>query len=112
LHNILTDNVAGSQALREKVGIACAIAAETIISGGDDTDPPWDQAAGKRDQRLKWADRFLRSPVAVTREVFWVVVAANESATQSNILSASDSTIQTNVNGSVDSLAAGLPDLV
>lgn len=109
LNEILTDTVDGAQALREKVGVACFIAAETIISGGDDTDPPWDQTAGQHDQRLKWVDKLLSSPATTIRQLFAVIIAANESATQANILSASDSSIQSNVNSSIDALSVNLP---
>lgn len=108
LNAIMTDTVAGAQVLREKVGVACLIAAETIISGNDDTDPPWDQTAGMHTQRLKWADHLLSGFERTTRELFGIVIAANESATQTQILQASDSAIQSNVNASIDALAANL----
>ncbi len=107
LHAILTDNIAGAQTLREKVFVAGLVAAETIVSVAD-TVAPWDQTAGAHDQRLKWVDRFLGSPDAVTRELFGIVVAANAGVSQAGILGASDTAIQTNVNESIDSLAANL----
>lgn len=107
LHAILTDNVAGAQALREKVGVACLIAASTIINGGD-TASPWDQTAGAHDKRVKWVKLLLSSYGETTRQIFGIVIASNASATQAAILAATDAAIQSSVNSSVDELAFDL----
>jgi len=106
LNAILTDTVSGGQSLREKVRMACLIAAQTIIAGDDTSDPPW--ATTGHAQRLKWVDKMLASPDSTAREVFGIVVAANAAATQANIIGATDSAIQSNVNESIDALAANL----
>lgn len=108
LRQILTDSVAGAQALRDKVGVGCLIAANAIIAGDDDA-APWDQTAGAHDQRVKWVIRLLATPESVTREMFQVVIAANASATQAQILSASDAAIQSAVNATIDVLSEHLP---
>jgi len=107
LNAILTDNVAGAQALREKVGVACLIASSVIIDG-DDTVPPWDQTAGAHDKRIKWVKLLLGSYEATVRQMFGIVIASNAAATQGAILSASDASIQTAINESVDALASDL----
>jgi len=105
LNAIGTESVAGAQELRESVRTSCFIAAQIIVSG-DDTGTPWD--ATNHTQRLKWADRMLSNPDGVSREVFWIVLAANKAATQAQILAATDATVQSNVNESVDGLSTNL----
>ena len=104
---IYTHSVSGAQDLENEIGVACQIAAELIISGGD-TSAPFDQTAGAHDQRILWVLQLLANPKSITRQMFYVVVAANNSATQANILGATDSAIQSNVNASIDALAANL----
>jgi hypothetical protein len=106
VNSIWTDTTPGSQALREKVGIACLVAADIIISGEDSTDPPW--ATGGHDQRIKWVHRLLGNYEMTAREIFGLVIASNVSFTQAQILGASDAAIQSSVNASIDSLAANL----
>ena len=105
LNAIGTESVAGAQALREKVRVACYIAAETIISG-DDTGNPWDPT--NHTQRTKWVDKMLSDPEGTSRQMFSIVIAANNTASQAQILGATDSVIQTNVNESIDSLSTNL----
>ena len=107
LNDILTDDVTGAQELREKVGIACLIAAATIIQGND-TTATWDQTAGAHDKRIKWVKLLLSSYPDTVRQMFGVVIASNATAAQAAILTASDSTIQTAVNESIDALASDL----
>jgi hypothetical protein len=106
INSILTDTVSGAQALRERVGVACLVAAHTIIAGNDTSDPPW--ATGGHSQRVKWVLQLLGNPEFTARQVFGIVLAANISATQSQILSATDSAIQSAVNGAIDTLAENL----
>lgn len=105
LNAILTESVTGAQELREKVRVACLVAAQTIASGGD-TGGPWSPTG--HDQRLKWMVKMLSAPDATSREMFGVAVAANAAVSQAGILGASDSMLQTNVNASIDALAANL----
>ena len=107
LNQILTDSVPGAQELREKVGIASLVTVSLILQNLD-TGAPFDQAAGAHDQRVKWAEKTLDNYDVCTRQMFEVVIAINASATQSQILNASDTAIQNNINSTVDSLAANL----
>ena len=108
LHDILTDNVAGAQALRQEVGIACLVAATTIIGGNDTASPPWSQEAGAHDKRIKWVKLLLTQYDDTNRQVFALVIADNATAPQSGILTATDAVIQSSVNKVIDALAADL----
>lgn len=106
LNAVFDRSAAGSETLRDRVGAACRIAAQTIIAGDDTADPPWN--ATNHDQRVKWAIQVLTNYESVLSQMFITVVAANDSATQTAILNATDSAIQNNVNEAVDSLSANL----
>ena len=45
--------------LKNKVQTAITIAANDIFRGDDDTDPPYSQAAGDHDLRVKWAESAI-----------------------------------------------------
>ena len=93
--------------LRNKVEVAVCEAARIIAAVEDTTDSPWDQAAGAHDLRVKWAAKAIQSTASEANRVYKYVLAANKSATISQILGASDSAIQGNVNEVVDLLAKG-----
>lgn len=79
--------------LRKKVAIAAIIKAEAILG-----------EATPSQTRLDWALSALQDPIGASLSLFRYVLAANDSATQSQILNASDNTVQTNVNAAVDAL--------
>jgi hypothetical protein len=106
LNSILTDTTPGAQQLREEVRMACLIAANAILRNTDTADPPWN--AGNHEQRLQWATSFLRSPTDITAQMFGIVIAENNGASVSNIISASDTVILSNVEESIDSLASAM----
>ncbi len=83
--------------LLHKVTTAIAVAADTIRS----------EAAGTTNHanRLVWAEKALADPKALTDQVLWAVLAANNGATTGNIIGASDAAIQSNVDDVVDVLA-------
>ena len=54
--------------------------------------------------RLQWADDALALPISEVNQMLNYVLAENAASTISNIESASDSDIQTNVNNAVDAL--------
>lgn len=85
--------------LRNKVTVACLIAADTIRSENP--------ATTNHDNRLIWAKRALTSPEKVGEEMLPAVLAQNVSATTTQINSASDSTIQTAVNNAINLFATG-----
>lgn len=90
--------------LLEKVEVAVAVAAYTIISKGD-TDPPFDQTAGAHDLRVEWANAALLSTRTEAKRLLIYVLAANLDKTVSEITSATGPVIQTHINGAIDELA-------
>lgn len=95
----------GDESLSKKIEVAVAIAAQKIASGGD-TGAPFDQAAGKHDLRIKWAQAAIMNTARVSENVLKLVLAANNTLTVAQINGASDAAIQTAVESVVDALAA------
>lgn len=91
--------------LHYKVEVAAAIGAQTILAG-DDTSAPFDQAAGKHELRVKWANQALNSIESTANQLLKYVVAANSSLTVAQIQGANDNAIQSNVNEAIDELAS------
>ena len=83
-------------ALRNKISVAAAIKAQTLIDGGSPT------AA-----QIAWANDAIKNPSGKAQELIHYVLAANNSATIATINAASDATIQSNVDTAVDALIAG-----
>jgi hypothetical protein len=96
-----------NQELLNKVTVAAAIAADTIIQGNDTADPPWDQTAPQPANRRKWAKETLEDPTGAGRSLLPALIAANESATLAQITGATDAAIQSAVNVAVDIFADG-----
>lgn len=86
---------AGWQSFSEKVRVACIIRANAIRLDGAAT------AAQKA-----WAVKCIRDPVGTMESIRAMIVAANASATVSQITGATDSAIQTNVDAAADFFAA------
>lgn len=87
------------EALRNKVAVACMIAALAIAAEAD-TVP-------NHANRLIWAKSVLANPLAAGNQMYPAVLAANAGAPVATILNASDALIQTAVNDSVNLLAQG-----
>jgi hypothetical protein len=81
-----------------KVQVACIVAANTIAVELD-TVP-------LHTQRLKWAASAFADPISTAREMIWSVLAKNAAATPAQITGASDVTVQTNVDASVNVFAS------
>lgn len=83
--------------LRNKVRVACVIAAETVRT----------EAAGvtNHTSRLAWAKTVYIAPESVMQRMLWAVLAQNQAATLAAILGASDATVQTAVNNAIDVFA-------
>lgn len=88
-----------SEALRNKVRVACVIAAEAIRTEPANTP--------NRANRLKWARSVLTTPDGDVRAMLWAVLAQNASLSLAAIVGASDAQVQTAVNAAVDVLAQG-----
>ena len=85
--------------LRNKVRVACIVAAETVMSELD-TVP-------NHANRLIWAKAVFTSPDAEAKRMFMAVLAANHDLTTAQITGASDEAIQTNVDNHIDLFATG-----
>lgn len=82
--------------LRDKVAVAAVIKAQNLLDGAT-------PSAGE----VAWAEKAINNPVGVADALLNYVLAKNNAATVSQIVNASDATIQTNVDGAVDALIAG-----
>jgi hypothetical protein len=104
---ILERTIAGADALYSKVGAAAVITAGMILAR-DDTTAPFDQTAGAHEKRLVWAAEVARHPRGASDDIFYAVVAANSSATQSQILNVNDTNLQNAINGLADGFAEAI----
>jgi len=82
--------------LRNKIAVACVIKAQTLL------DLPTPTTA-----QVAWAAEAMNNPLSKAGSILYYVLAANEAATTSQITSATDASIQANVNTAVDALIAG-----
>ena len=85
--------------LRNRVTVACIVAAETVMAE-EDTTP-------NHANRLLWAASVFVSPTVEARRMFMAVLAANKDATVSAIQSATDAQIQAVVDSHIDLFATG-----
>lgn len=84
-----------SQSLREKITVAIAVKAYAIAS-----------AASPTASQVAWAKDALRNPQNWNDTVLYAALAANNTATVSQIQNANDAGVQTVVNTVVDNLLA------
>jgi len=84
---------ANADVLRQQIKMAIAMSALTITN----------EAAGTTNHanRLIWAKAALANPDNEVNRVVWYVLAANASATIAQITSATDATVQTNVDAAI-----------
>ncbi len=88
--------LAVDQVLRDRVEVAIWVKAQTIL---DDGAP---SAA-----EVQWASDALENPSLKATQIINYVLAANKSASESAILGAADTAVQSNVDAAVDALIAG-----
>jgi len=86
--------------LKNKVESACIITAYAILSE--------DAATTNHAQRQKWAVQAFTNPKTIANQMLKVALAAKKASTVENILTASDSDIQTAVDNAVDIFALQL----
>jgi len=79
--------------LRQKIAVACVIAAETIRTE--------DPGVPNHTNRVAWAKKVYVSPTNVANEMIWPVLAQNKAQTLASIIGASDANIQTAVEAAV-----------
>lgn len=85
--------------LRNRVMMACIIAAETVMN--EDAGVP------NHTNRLLWAKAVFQDPRVETARMYMAVLAANNTAAIAAITGATDTTIQTNVDDHIDLFANG-----
>ena len=85
--------------LTQKTEAACLVAAGVIMAESSGT--------ANHANRLKWAKSVSQDPVTQGTRMLRLLLATNSAATLAQITGASDSTIQTAVNGAIDVLADG-----
>ena len=90
----------GSSALKNKVKVAVIVAAESIRNE--------DGGTANHANRLLWAAEAFENPGGVAGKMLMAVLAANKAAAVGAITSASDTTIQANVDAVVDLFATGV----
>ena len=86
-------------ALRNKVAVSIAVAADTIRDE--------DVGTGNHANRYVWAAEALAAPLSKLDEMFWTVLAVNNAVPVGNITGATDAAIQAQVNAAVDLFATG-----
>lgn len=85
--------------LRNRTTVACIIAAENVM--GESPATP------NHANRLLWAKAVFESPEPEARRMLQAVLAANNTATVAQILGATDTVLQNNVNAHIDLFATG-----
>lgn len=83
--------------LRQKVRVACVIAAEKVRV---ELDTVPSHAA-----RLAWAKAVYANPEAESNRMLWAVLAQNAAATLAAIIGATDAAVQTAVDAAVNVFA-------
>ncbi len=81
---------------RNKVAVAAAVKAHALLS-----------LASPSAAQVTWATATLANPISKADSLINYVLAANKSATTGQILAATDTAIQTNVDAAVDKIIAG-----
>lgn len=86
-----------NETLRQKVRVACVIAAEVVRT----------ESAGTANHaaRMAWAKAVYVNPADVMQRMLWAVLAQNKAASFSTIAAADDATVQTAVTAAIDVFA-------
>lgn len=88
-------NFRADASLKNKIQTALVIKAHGILQEVTPSVP-----------RLTFAQETLKNPSSKISEAMWFLLAANKDATAATISGATDSTIQTHVDGYVNKIAA------
>lgn len=86
-------------ALKNKVTVACMVAAETIVAELD-TEP-------NHANRLLWAAQVFANPQTEAERMFWALLAAENTQDTATIQGATDAAIQARVDEHVNLFATG-----
>ena len=94
LYDLRTDS-----ALRNRVAVACVVAAETVRLESPSVE--------NHANRLAWAARTVADPETSARRMLWLLLAGNRAADVAAIRAATDEAIQAKVDAAVNLFAAG-----
>lgn len=89
----------GHNELKNKVEVACIVAAEAIRGEGS--------GVTNHTNRLLWAKAAFANPKAPAVQMVMALLAANKDATTATITEATDAAIQTKVDAAIDLFADG-----
>ena len=92
-------NIQSNDSLKNKVAIACIVAAEAIR-----LEAP---ATPNNVNRLLWAKEVFRDPKLAAESMMWAVLAANNGLTVAQIEGATDAAIQSKIDDAVNIFATG-----
>lgn len=92
-------NLYNDSALKNRVRVASIIAAETVMTE--------DGGTTNHANRLIWAKKVFQNSAFEAKRMLLAVLAANNMATIANIISATDTAIQINVDDHIDLFADG-----
>ena len=84
---------ANDTTLKQRVAVACVIAAETIRTE--------DPGTANHTARVDWAKVAYANPEAVASRIVWSVLAQNKDLTAAQIASASDAALQSAVDAAI-----------
>lgn len=87
-----------NDAFRQKVRVACVIAAEKVRTEATST--------ANHVARMAWAKAVYANPEAEGNRMVWAVLAQNAAATLTAIIGADDATVQGAVNNAIDVFAS------
>ena len=76
--------------LRQRMAVACVIAAEAIRTNGSATTA-----------QLNWAREVYAAPTTMADKMMWPVLAQNAAVAKASILGATDAALQTAVSAAV-----------
>jgi hypothetical protein len=91
---------AENEALRNKIRVACVVAAEVVRTEVPASNP-------NHANRMLWAKSVYADPEGTAKRMTWAVLGQNIAAPLATITGASDATVQTAVNAAVDVFATG-----
>jgi hypothetical protein len=94
LYNLTSDTT-----LRNRITVACIVAAETIMSE--------DAGTANHANRLKWAASVFANPSNEATRMQMAVLGSNKSLTVAQFAAATDAAIQTSVSNHIDLFATG-----
>jgi len=99
IFDVYSNTAAGSQALLNKIVSAVLISAESIRNEATNVT--------NHANRVIWSKQAFSDPGGKAKQMFGALLASNNTLTQSQILNAADSGIQTAVDNAVNIFADG-----